>query len=133
MHTPSYCGDTQERSMGRMEIRDHAVWMKHIEGDPAIVERLLQLPQNAPIALQVDGKPVLFRKMRDGSDGRPTQGIRPDESFKDYWNTLFQQRRGEIVQLTLNETPTADPYLASISALLSDWDSPEDNEAYNDL
>lgn len=119
--------------MGRMEIRDHAIWVKHIQGDPAIAERILRLLQNAPITLQVDGKPVLFRKMRNGNDGRPTQGIRPDESFKDYWNALYQQRRGQIVNVALNDAAPSDPYLASISVLLSDWDSPEDNEAYNGL
>jgi hypothetical protein len=119
--------------MGRLEIRDHAIWMKHIEGDPAIVARIMQLPQNAPITLQVDGKPVLFRKMRDGGDGRPTQGIRPDESFKEFWNELYQQRRGELVELALNDIAPPDPYLASIAAMLNEWDSPEDNEAYNGL
>ncbi len=119
--------------MGQLEIRDHAIWMKHIEGDRAIIDRVMQLPQNAPITLLVDGKPVLFRKMRDGGDGRPTQGIRPDESFKDYWNTVYQQRRGQIVAVALNDTAPADPYLASISALLEDWNSSEDDEAYNGL
>jgi hypothetical protein len=119
--------------MGRMVIRDHAIWAKHIEGDSLIIERLMRLPQNEPIVLQIDGKPVRFLKMRDGVDGRPTPGIRPDETFRDYWNDLYQKRRGETVLVSLDDTPPADPYLASISALMSEWDSPQDNEAYNGL
>jgi hypothetical protein len=119
--------------MGQMIISDHAVWLKHIDGDAKIASKIEKLAPNAPIALQIDGKPVLFRKMRDGADGRPTPGIRPDEAFKDYWNTLYQGRRGQKVEITLDEIVPADPYLASISSLLSEWDSPEDHEAYNDL
>ncbi len=116
-----------------MIISDHSIWLKHIENDGKIIAKIENLPQNAPVALQIDGKPVLFRKMRDGVDGRPTHGIRPDEAFKDYWNTLYRERRGQKVEIVLDETPPSDPYLASISHLLSEWDSPEDNEAYNGL
>ena len=119
--------------MGQMIISDHAIWLKHIEADMAIIDRVSRLSQNAPITLQVDGRPVLFRKMRDGSDGRPTQGVRPDESFKDYWNELYKTRRGEKVEICLDDTPPTDPYLASISSLLSEWDSPEDHEAYHGI
>ena len=119
--------------MGHMIISDHSIWLKHIEGDTKIASRVTNLPPNAPITLQIDGKPVLFRKMRNGVDGRPTHGIRPDDAFKDYWNRLYQERRGQRVEIALDEIPAADPYLASISSLLSEWDSPEDNEAYNGL
>lgn len=119
--------------MGQMIVSDHSIWLRHIEGDTSIASKVASLPPNAPITLQIDGRPVLFRKMRDGVDGRPTHGIRPDEAFKDYWNKLYQERRGQKIQITLDDTPSSDPYLASISALLAEWDSPEDNEAYNDL
>jgi hypothetical protein len=68
----AYIRDT----MGRMIIRDDAVWAKHID-DPEIVRRILALPPGAPMTLLVDRNPVRFRKMRDGADGRPTDGLRP--------------------------------------------------------
>ena len=34
---------------------------------------------------------------------------------------------------TNGASASADPYLASVSALLSEWDSPEDAEAYDGL
>jgi hypothetical protein len=119
--------------MGYVTICNHSIWLKHIENAPQIVTKIESLAPNAPITLQIEDKPVIFRKMRDGADGRPTRGIRPDESFKNYWNQLFQRRSGEKVEIKLNEAPIADSYLAAISSLLSEWDSPEDNEAYNDL
>lgn len=119
--------------MAQMTVSDHTIWLKHVRQDQDIVSRLEALEQNAPIALRVDGKPVLFRKMRDGVDGRPTQGIRPDEAFKDYWNALYRDRRGETVEIELDNTPQGDPYLVAISGLLSEWASNEDAEAYDDL
>jgi hypothetical protein len=118
--------------MGRMIIRDDAVWAKHID-DPEIVRRILALPPGAPMTLLVDRNPVRFRKMRDGADGRPTEGLRPDDDFRDHWQTL-QQRRGEEVTVELERpSPAEDPYLTSTAALLTEWNSPEDAKAYDGL
>jgi hypothetical protein len=119
--------------MPQVEIRDHTLWTRHLIDASAIKARIDALASNAPIALQIDGMPVLFRKMRDGADGRPTPGVRPDEAFKTYWSTLYNQKRGERVAIALADAPLPDAYLASVSRLLSEWDSPADNAAYNDL
>jgi hypothetical protein len=118
--------------MTRMIVSDHTVWLKHI-ADPALVERLARLKPNAAVVLRIDGKPVLFRKMRDGVDGRPTPGIRPDETFRDYWNSLYRERRGEAVDIDLDDGAVPDPYLAAVSGLLTEWTSSADAEAYDDL
>lgn len=119
--------------MAHLLVSDHTVWVKHID-DRAIADRILGLSPNAPIALRIDGKPVLFRKMRTGADGRPTPGIRPDDAFKDYWNALYRERRGEHVEIDLDDTaPPSDPYLAAVSSLLTEWASEADAEAYDDL
>ena len=119
--------------MAYLTIRDNAIWVKHIEGDPKVVDRILALPQNAPITLLIDARPVRFRKMRDGADGRPTPGLRPDPACKPYWDAM-QERRGDVVSVELEEraAPT-DPLLASYSTLLSEWDSDEDAAAYDRL
>jgi hypothetical protein len=119
--------------MAYVHIADSTIWVRHVEDGDDIARHILGLSENAPIALQIDGNLVLFRKMRNGSDGRPTSGIRPDESCKAYWNKLYSERRGERVPIALVTTPIVDPYLASIGHLLSEWDSPSDNAAYNDL
>jgi hypothetical protein len=118
--------------MGHMIIRDNAVWAKHIEADAELTKRILALPQNAPLVLHIDGKPIRFLKMRDGADGRPTPGLRPDPAFKAFWDAL-QSRRGEVVAVSLDDAPARDPYLASLSTTLSEWESPEDCEAYDGL
>jgi|GEM_PF-6603293 hypothetical protein len=120
--------------MGEILVRDHAIWAKHIEGSPRIIETILNLQQNSPLVLRIDGKPVLFRKMRNGAGGRPTDGIRPDEAFKDFWKEIYKSRRGKKVSVEFDkEHAPVDTYLAAVSMLLSEWDSEEDNEAFNDL
>jgi hypothetical protein len=119
-------------TMSYMTIRDDAIWAKHIEGDPALVEQICALPENAMILLLIEGTPVRFVKMRDGSDGRPTAGLRPaDAEARHFWRSL-QARRGEQVQVSTAHLPHGT-YLASLSALLSEWESPEDAAAYDRL
>lgn len=120
--------------MTYLTVRDNAVWAKHIEGDPHAVERILRLPQDSAVTLLIEGKAVRFRKMRDGADGRPTPGLRPaDTVSKEFWDAM-QHRRGERVAVEVADTPgPKDAHLASLSALLSEWDSPEDAEAYDRL
>jgi hypothetical protein len=119
--------------MGFMVIRDNAIWTKHIEDDPELIRRIVTLPAGAPITLLIEDTPVRFRKMRDGTDGRPTHGLRPDDNFKAFWAAM-QVRRGETVSIGMNqEVRTIDPYLASLEPLLSEWNSPEDAEAYDGL
>jgi hypothetical protein len=43
----------------------------------------------------------------------------------------FQSRRGEVV--AVREVRTTDAYLAALSDTLSEWNSPEDEEAFRDL
>ena len=119
--------------MSYMIIRDDAIWAKHIEGYPALVSRILDLPENASILLLIEGTPVRFVKMRDGADGRPTAGLRPaDADAKRFWHEM-QSRRGEPVEIAETDGRLDGAYLASLSALLSEWESPEDAAAYDRL
>jgi len=116
----------------QLVVSDHTIWFKHIP-NKAIADRLMALEPNAPVRLQIEGKPALFRKMRDGVDGRPTPGIRPDDTFKDFWNAIFRERRGETIEVEFDDRPIADPYLAAVSGLLTEWTSKADADAYDDL
>jgi hypothetical protein len=68
--------------------------------------------------------------MRNGKDGRSTTGIKPIGPMKEIWRR-FQTRRGEVVEV--REVRTADAYLAALTDTLSEWNSPEDEEAFRDL
>jgi hypothetical protein len=118
--------------MSYITVRDDAIWARHVE-DPELRDRIRSLSQNAPLLLLVEGVPVRFVKMRDGKDGRPTEGLRPaDAEAHRFWRAM-QERRGERVRIALAD-PTADnAHLASVSALLSEWESDEDAAAYDGL
>ncbi|NEU13948.1 hypothetical protein G3T14_17700 [Methylobacterium sp. BTF04] len=117
--------------MATMIIRDDALWARHIEGDAALAQRIRALPADDAIVLRIEGRPIRFRKMRDGRDGRPTDGVRPDPDFAEFWRAL-QRRRGTMVTIE-PETGAIDPYLLSLMATLTEWNSPEDAAAYDGL
>jgi hypothetical protein len=50
--------------------------------------------------------------------------------MKEVWKGL-QARRGELVEV--REVKTADAYLATLSSTMTEWNSPEDEEAFRDL
>jgi hypothetical protein len=116
--------------MGYVKIRDDLLWAKQIEGDNELRDRLINLPPGATIDLEVDGIVGSWEKARTGKDGRPTAAVKPVGPMREIWKH-FQARRGEIVRV--NETRTADSYLKALSETLSEWNSPEDDEAFRDL
>lgn len=64
--------------MAQVEVRDHAMWTKHIHGDDALRSRLDALAPEATIRLRVDGEEGLWRKMSAyRTSGNPTPGLTP--------------------------------------------------------
>lgn len=116
--------------MAKVKIQDDAIWVKHIEGDPRLGDRIAKLPAGQIIDLEIDGIVGRWQKMRDGRDGRPTSGIKPIEAMRDVW-ARFRRETGRVVNI--REVKTADSYLAMVESTLSEWDSPEDEAAYRDL
>lgn len=83
----------------RVEVRDHVLWVKHIDGAKRTLDWLFALPAGETVRLVVDGVSGDWRKMNDGKDGRPTPGFIPiDEGSKAHWHGL-QDRRGTWVSL----------------------------------
>ena|ERR1700712_1041077 len=111
-------------------LTDFAIWFKHVEGEP-LVSRLRELKGEEEITLEVDGIVGRWVRMKPGSDGRPTEGIRPHGSMKTIWSGWYTQRRGDT--LTLREVQVADSYFAAVAKHFPEWESPEDEEAFRDL
>ncbi len=116
--------------MGQLKITDDMIWAKQIEDDPSLKERVLNLSPGALIELEVGGVCGRWAKANAGRDGRPTNAIKPVGIMKDVWKD-FQSRRGEYV--SVRQTQLADTYLSSLNTTLSEWNSPEDEEAFRDL
>lgn len=117
--------------MATMIICDDVLRARHIEGDPDLARSIRSLPADDIIVLRIEGTPLRFRKMRDGSDGRPTDGVRPERESSEFWRRL-QARRGAMVTVE-PEIGRIDPYLLSLTATLTEWNSPEDAAAYDGL
>jgi hypothetical protein len=116
--------------MGHVQIRDDAIWAAQIEGSKALKQKILSLGEGEIVELEIDGIVGRWEKMRDGKDGRPTNGIKPIGPMREIWKR-FQSRRGDVAEV--REVRTADAYLAALSDTMSEWNSPEDEEAFRDL
>jgi hypothetical protein len=118
------------RMTSTTKIVDDAIWITHIEGDTRLQARLRDLNPGEIVDLEVDGIVGKWQRMRDGRDGRPTYGIRPVAEMREVWSRL-RLKSGRMVKV--REVVAADSYLAALPALLGEWDSPEDEQAYRDL
>ena len=112
------------------KIKDHAIWFKDIS-EPSLLKRMEAMQPEEHIVLETDHVVGRWMRMKDGVDGRPTFGIRPAGEMKQIWNEWFKSRKGEFIEL--RETQLADDYLAAASEMFSEWNTPEDEEAFNDL
>ena len=86
--------------MAMAEVRDHALWIKHIHGDDTLNAKLSQMPAGTMIELVVEGFRGHWKKMDDGKDGRPTNGLRAIGSARDHWHAL-QDERGKLVDVAV--------------------------------
>lgn len=116
--------------MAFMEIRDSAMWIKHL-GDAELGGQLSGLAAGSELELEVDGIIGRWQRMKDGSDGRPTLGLRPVGSMGQVWSRWYQSRRGEMVSVRL--PMTADRWLQAAASTFHEWNSAEDEAAFGDL
>ncbi len=114
-----------------IEIRDNVIWAKHLKRDPSLHDEIVALGENEILRLRVDGIVGTWAKMRSGSDGRPTLGIRPVGAMASVWARL-QKRRGEKVRLE-RPSDAPDPLLELADRTFEEWYSAEDEEAYGEL
>lgn len=120
--------------MTTVEVRDDVIWLKHLN-DELIGRELSILPAGRRLRLKVAGRVGIWEKMKDGSDGRPTPGLRPVGEARAQWAKL-QEHRGEEVDFEVlgpvgGGAGTAE--LHALSGLLQEWSSPEDEAAFRDL
>jgi len=84
--------------MSIVEVRDHALWAKHIHGNEPLKQKILELPEKELIELVVDGWRGAWKKMDDGKDGRPTPGLKAIGTAQSKWHGL-QDQRGSVVSI----------------------------------
>ena len=109
--------------MATMIIREAVLRPQHIEGDPSLSDAIRGLAPDAAMVLRLEGRPVRFR--------RAANGLEPEPMDAAFWRSL-QMRRGTMITVE-RDAPAPDPYLLSLTASLTEWNSPEDAEAYDGL
>ena len=116
--------------MGTFLNNDDVIWFKYVDADSNTIALLRQLPASTRLKLEIEGYRGDWERMSDGKDGRPTEGLRPVGKTKEFWKTM-KPKRG--THLDFRVVDPRDSYLESLQKTLSEWDSAEDEKAFNDL
>lgn len=117
--------------MVMMEIRDNAIWAKHLREDNRLYEAIANLAESQTLRLSVDSVEGDWEKMKTGVDGRPTPGIKPVGKMAIVWKR-WQARRGERVPVELPRDE-GDPFLRIADMTFDEWYTADDEEAFGEL
>jgi hypothetical protein len=88
--------------VAQVEVRDYALWIKHIHGSDALRRDLEALEPGQTVGLRVDGKTGMWRKMKPNKTGRyNVPGLAPIGEAKAHWGNLFRRHRphGAVVDI----------------------------------
>lgn len=94
------------KESGFVQVRDHVLWPQHIRNAPNLMAWLLGLNSGEIAFLRIDGRVGVWQKMSDGTDGRPTPGLKPgDTRTREMWHSLFRERHHDDVRIEAPEVP----------------------------
>ena len=109
---------------------DDVIWLKNVDADQNTLALLRQLPEKTRLQLEIEGIRSDWERMADGKDGRPTLGLKPVGKTLQFWKSM-RDRRGDFLNFKIVDP--RDSYLAAVQATLSEWESKEDEAAFDDL
>ena len=116
--------------MGTFLNNDDVIWFKHMRADGHTLALLRRLPAKTWLILEIEGHRGDWERMADGKDGRPTLGLKPVGQTQVFWKSM-KARRGDQLEFKIVEP--RDTYLSGVQKSLNEWQSPEDELAFQDL
>lgn len=104
--------------MGPVRVKDVVLWINHIEQDDGLRRRLLDLPPDATVALDVGGRPGFWQKMLNATQtGRPTNDLKPQGPIKDLWFDLYARYNAEGGIVVPIKEPNAQEESSTVSVV----------------
>jgi hypothetical protein len=97
--------------MAQVEVRDYALWTKHVHGDEGLRTRLESLEPEQTVTLRIAGEEGLWRKMSAyRTSGSPTPGLSPIGPMQARWGEIyrrFKSQGGGLVEIELVDNGNA--------------------------
>ena len=88
--------------MSTVAVEDECLWFKHIDGNPNLLHAVTQLEDKQMIVLRIDGTSSVWRRMDQGKNSKPTEGLKPAcDLCSGWWRALYKARKGERVSIGL--------------------------------
>jgi hypothetical protein len=128
----------EKSNMAHVEVRDYALWTKHVHGDDELRARLESLKPEQTVTLKIAGEEGLWRKMSAyRTSGNPTPGLTPIGPMQTRWGEIyrrFKSQGGGLVEIELVDAvggPGPSASETGESGLRRRWEqaSPAEREA----
>jgi hypothetical protein len=91
--------------MAHVEVKDYALWTKHVHGDEGLRARLESLAPEQTVTLKIAGEEGLWRKMSAyRTSGNPTPGLSPLGPMQARWGEIYRRYKsqgGGLVEIEL--------------------------------
>ncbi len=85
--------------MSFVEVRDHALWVKHIHGNRSLQDRIRAMQEGELIELKVNGVRGMWERIQDSGDGGAMPGIKALHEARSKWHELRSERQGGIATI----------------------------------
>ena len=89
--------------MSFVQVRDHALWVDDIHGNRPLQERIRAMKEGELIELRVEGVAGTWRRLKDGTGGRDSPGLKAVGHAQSKWHELRDERRGGIATVQVCE------------------------------
>jgi hypothetical protein len=90
--------------MAKVICKDVCLWVKHV-GCPQTRVMLLALEPGSQVWLSVAGQPILFERMKDGTDGRSTRRFNPVGETRKLWLQHYEEQKEALLDFEFVERP----------------------------
>ncbi len=82
--------------MSFVEVRDHALWVRHIHGNKSLQERIRAMKEGELIELKVNGVRGMWERIKGGGVDSAMPGIKALGDARSKWHKLRSERQGGI-------------------------------------
>jgi hypothetical protein len=87
--------------MSSVRVEDFCLWPAHIEGNPELQSKLINLSDGEIVILRVGRASGAFVKMKQGKNIDPTPGLKPAcDASKAWWNSLYSNSKGKRMMIS---------------------------------
>ena len=85
--------------MSFAEVRDYAMWIDQLYGNPELKSRITAMADGEEIQLEIDGVRGTWSRVTGTRDGAPRAGVKPSGDAMRHWLALRDEKYAGIASV----------------------------------